>query len=94
METHTFIDSGIEYTYYLDNGKVYLGTNLNSKSAVSREINGTLYIPSYFTSNGIRYTITALSCFSFYYTKLNSIIVPSSVSIIMHGSFEYAISLE
>ena len=88
METYTFIDSGIEYTYYLVNRKAYLGTNSNQKSAISRETNGSLYIPSHFTSNGIKYTITVLSKYSFYHTKLKSIVVPSTIKTISWGAFE------
>ena len=94
METRVFLDNGIEYTYYISNKKVFLGTNSNQKSSIPRETTGKIYVPAFFISSGIKYAVSALSSYSFYYTNITAIFLPSTIDYISGGSFESNPKLE
>ena len=83
-----FFDSGIEYTYFISQGSVYLGTNSNTQSAIDRSTTGTLYIPSKLRSDGNELSIIGLSTYSFYAVNLTTIVLPKSITKIRGSAFE------
>ena len=94
MTNHTFEDRGIIYSGYLENGYFALGHDSNSISCIPRSITGKIYVPSSCVIDGQIYPVQKLSQWCFTSTKITHAILPYSITIVSHGSFEYCPLLE
>lgn len=95
MTFQTFTDLGVEYTYFINEEKeVCLGTEKNTQSAISREIEGPLHVPGIFYKENIKIEVKIIGVWCFYSVKVSEIYLPSTIKMIKNGAFESASNLK
>ena len=80
---HTFEDNGITYQFYFENEVPCIGTG-QSLSCIPGDTSGTLIVPSSFTFEGNKYTLTHIGQYAFYGSMITSLVFPPTIDY-MHG---------
>ena len=79
VDLKTFEDSGHIFTYYLENGRVYLGTTTSEQQTLPKDTTGTIDIPPHIIYDNQVYDVYGTSVYSFYGVMITKLIFPHTL---------------